>query len=297
MKATNAMIPRRTAIGIGIFLLALLAVGSVIDYPLSCALYNEANPFAMFFAAYGEYPATLGWAAAGAMLLAAHDKRHRLAGALQCAGGVLLLLIGGLMACMMPNLYLPWPPVVIVAIGLAATAGVLCAVMRLCRGADDATVRRVALVIFLTIFAEMLLVNIVKIPWGRARMRLVATDPRAYFMPWWQPGSELKSALVAVGVAAEEFKSFPSGHTANATAMMLLAVLPYIAPKLAGRQKQLFWFGFLWTCVVAFTRIIMGAHYLTDVTVGFACGFAVLLLASRLLPKPHAEPSRMIPEP
>ena len=47
-------------------------------------------------------------------------------------------------------------------------------------------------------------------------MRLVTNDPRACFMPWWQTGSSLKDTLVAAGVAGEEFKSFPSGHTGNA---------------------------------------------------------------------------------
>lgn len=64
-------------------------------------------------------------------------------------------------------------------------------------------------------------------------MRLVAADPRACFMPWWQPGQTLRNELVAAGVAAEEFKSFPSGHTANASALMLLSLLPCIRPALA----------------------------------------------------------------
>ena len=40
----------------------------------------------------------------------------------------------------------------------------------------------VAAVFLLVIFADILVVNLIKIPWGRARMRLVAVDDRAYFM-------------------------------------------------------------------------------------------------------------------
>ena len=114
-------------------------------------------------------------------------------------------------------------------------------------------------------------------------MRLVAADPRACFMPWWQPGQTLRNELVAAGVAAEEFKSFPSGHTANASALMLLSLLPCIRPALAKKRGLLFGIGFGWTCLVALSRVIMGAHYLTDTAVGFGIGLAVLAVVSRLL--------------
>ena len=76
-------------------------------------------------------------------------------------------------------------------------------------------------------------VNLIKIPWGRARMRLVAVDDRAYFMPWLQPGRSLRDMLVAAGVVVEEFKSIPSGHTANASSLMLLCLLPMLRQKIA----------------------------------------------------------------
>jgi len=48
----------------------LMIVGSFMDYPISMALYNESNPFGIFLAAYGEYPAMLGLLAAGVLLIA-----------------------------------------------------------------------------------------------------------------------------------------------------------------------------------------------------------------------------------
>ena len=72
-------------------------------------------------------------------------------------------------------------------------------VFRLARNAGHEELIRVGAALFFVIFAEIALINIVKIPWGRARMRLVANDPRACFMPWWQTGSELKDTLVAAG--------------------------------------------------------------------------------------------------
>lgn len=273
----------------------LMLVGSFTDYPLSCALYNEKNPVAMFFAAYGEAPALLGWVASGVLLFCGRDKKEKLSGLVQGIGGVLLMLGGTMMICLMPALYLPVSPIVLAAAGLLLSAGTIVLTARLARNADRDTLLRVAFAVFLAIFLELMVVNFIKIPWGRARMRLVANDPRACFMPWWQAGGTLKATLTAVGVAAEEFKSFPSGHTANAATMLLLGLIPRIRPELQKYHKQLLAFGFLWAAVVAVTRIVMGAHYLTDTTVGFAVGLlCVYGVSTAVLGK---EPAKAPPVP
>ena len=39
-------------------------------------------------------------------------------------------------------------------------------------------------------------------------MRMIVQQPFASFQPWWIIGSDMKNHLMALGVAAEEFKSF-----------------------------------------------------------------------------------------
>lgn len=111
-------------------------------------------------------------------------------------------------------------------------------------------------------------------------MRLVVSDSRAFFMPWWQIGSEVKSTLLAAGVASEEFKSFPSGHTANAATMLLLGVIPFLNPRYQRYKRWFFIVGFVWAAMVALSRIIMGAHYLTDTVVGFLIGVLCVYMIS-----------------
>ncbi|MEG0367511.1 MAG: phosphatase PAP2 family protein, partial [Coprobacillus sp.] len=94
---------------------------------------------------------------------------------------------------------------------------------------------------------------------------------------WWVIGSTMKDHLLSLGVAAEEFKSFPSGHSGNAACAMLLCVLPLLSAKLKGKENILFFIGLTFTIVVAISRIIMGAHFLTDVTVGI--GLTLLIEA------------------
>lgn len=64
-------------------------------------------------------------------------------------------------------------------------------------------------------------------------------------------------------------ESFPSGH-ANAV-FSTLGVLDKEFPKF-----KWFWFGF--ALLVAFSRVYLGLHYLSDVVVGGAIGFSIGLL-------------------
>lgn len=225
----------------------------------------------------------MGFVAAGTMLLSARNRDKRIICVLQIIAGCWFIFSGAAMAASLPKGYLNLPTAVSVVIGLFCTVLTIFGVTKLCKEADRKTVIRVATVFLLVIFADILLINIIKIPWGRARMRLVAVDDRAYFMPWWQPGKTLRDTLVAAGVASEEFKSFPSGHTANASSLMLLCLLPKLSEKLNGKQNTLFLTGFIWTCLVAASRIVMGAHYLTDTVVGFSVGLIILTVTCRIV--------------
>lgn len=287
MNEHTTFLSRRLVYGsIGVALV-LMVLGSFVDYPLSCALYNETNPFAMLFAAYGEIPATLGWVLAGSLFVCGHNRNNKILGAVQSVGGICLILLGTMMVCFMPTLYLPVSSSVLVVVGLVLSTSTIAIACHMVREADRAAVIRVGLVIFLVILCELLVVNFIKVPWGRPRMRLVANNPEAYFLPWWQFGSTLKNQLTAVGVAAEEFKSFPSGHTANAATMLLLGLIPYLMPQLHRCENAFVAFGFVWTAVVAFTRIVMGAHYLTDTVVGFLVGFLSVCLIYKAVFRLH----------
>lgn len=283
MGRVNPLPAKRVLLAAAAVLLVMLAVGSFADYPISLALYHPDNPLAGLLAGFGEYPAALGLSAAGAMLLSARNREKRLTGVLQTIAGCLSILFGGTMAAVLPTGYLDIPVWLAALIGVGCTGLTVWGMLLLCRGADRGIVLRTAGAFLLVIFADILVVNLIKIPWGRARMRLVASDARAYFMPWWQPGTELRDALVAAGVAAEEFKSFPSGHSANSSCLMLLALLPLLRPQWERRQTALFCAGFGWALVVAVSRIVMGAHYLSDTAVGLAVGLAAAAAVCHLL--------------
>lgn len=284
MNGYTPFLPRRVVYGAIGVVLALVALGTFVDYPLSFALYDESSPFATFFAAYGAIPAPLGCVAAGTLFVCGRNRDNKIWGIVQSIGGILLLLSGAILVCLIPALYMAVPPALLTGIGLILSASTILVIRRLAKGADRSAMIRVALAISLALLCQLLVVNGIKLAWGRPRMRLVTSHPEVFFVPWWQLGNALKEPLMAAGVTADEFKSFPSGHTANATTMLLLGVLPYLQPKLQKYKTVLVAFGFAWAAIVALSRIMIGAHYLTDTAVGFLVSFlSIYLICSFML--------------
>ena len=83
------------------------------------------------------------------------------------------------------------------------------------------------------------------------------------FCSWWQPFKYHEGLNILSD--SEEFKSFPSGHTTGATSSILFVLyLSLLFPKLGNKRMILFIIGCLWTFLVAFSRILVGAHFLSD---------------------------------
>ncbi len=281
---TSRLFSARTLRSLVVAIVALMVVGSFADWQISCALYDPSSPFGNFFAAFGMHPAMLGIAVAGELLIMGHSLESKSMGALQCVLGLALAAFGIYKCCTEPAKYLDVSGTLLAALGVATSAVVLLVVWRLCQEAPREELVRAGVAIGVAIGLQYLLINLViKGPWARARFRLVQSDERAYFMPWWHAGDSLRDTLAATGVDAEEFRSFPSGHTGCATALVCLGFLPCVSERLRGKERLLAGVGLVWTALVALSRIIMGAHYLTDVTMGFAIGLASILFAEWLV--------------
>lgn len=110
--------------------------------------------------------------------------------------------------------------------------------------------------------------------WGRVRFRdLLADGSYDAFTPWY----------ILNGINGN--KSFPSGHTAGAGMSYLLMLFPFVFEKFKDKKQICFWLPCMYTSIVAFTRLVMGAHYLSDVTVGGIVSFSLVLLAMAILQK------------
>lgn len=100
--------------------------------------------------------------------------------------------------------------------------------------------------------------------------------PGAKYVDWWVPFrkqyleiDKLWSPTLGHDYISEGFKSFPSGHTSEAAVMIFgLPYLSMVLPKLKGKENWLLLGGFVFTILMAFSRMTMGAHYLSDVSMG-----------------------------
>lgn len=261
----------------------MMIIGTFFDLSISKALYDQNNIFGNILAAFGEYPSSLGFVASGTMIIIGRNKEHKVKNILQIILGIWFIISGSLMAAMLPTNYLDISSILSIIIGLTCSILTILLITKLAKNTDRQTIIKLASVFIIVIFANIIIINIIKIPWGRARYRLVAVNDQAYFMPWYQPGTTLKDTLVAQGVLKEEFKSFPSGHTANASCMLLISLLPVLSSKLTNKKNILFITGIIWTCTVALSRIIMGAHYLTDTMIALLVGLIVFIFVTKLI--------------
>ena len=262
-------------------LVLFMIAGSIWDLQISKWLYpGHENSFGQFFAAFGELPAFLALTCSGALLLVYRERINAAWSALIAACGAALIVMGLVLCVHEATDNVQALPVWVALLVALFTAAISAAgVIYYARGASAKTVVRFVLTLAVVSIGTMLIINIVKVPWGRARMRLIVqTGNESYFSPWWRAGSELKKKLVAEGVSSDEFRSFPSGHTACAACAMLLALLPTLKKGAEKRIRLLYAIGCGWCAVTAFTRLHMGAHFLTDVTMAWliALGMCVL---------------------
>ena len=260
---------RRCALVVLAVLVILRVVGSFLDLQISKLLYpGHESSLGQFFAAFGELPAFLCFTCAGVLLFLIRGRLRRDWDVLFLITSALLVAFGLVMnireAC--DNVpALPAWVAILVTVFAAAVAGA--GVVLLTRQCPAKTVLRFLLTLVFVSFVTMVLINVIKVPWSRARMRLlVSTGNDTYFMPWWQLGGALRQRLVGEGISPDEFRSFPSGHTACAACAMLAILLPTLKKQWHDKERVCLIVGALWTLLVAVSRIWMGAHYLTDVT-------------------------------
>lgn len=250
-------------------LLILLLCGSLWDLKISRFLYpGHESTFGQVFAAFGELPTFVAMICSGVLFCVCGDAMKKEFRILFRAGSAVMIVLALIISVNEATENVPALPG-----WVALLANVFAAVLAsyglllLTRKCPAKTVFRFAFTMLFICVGTLALVYLAKIPWGRTRMRLIRlTGNDSYFTPWWKMGTALKDRLVADGVSAEEFHSFPSGHAACAACSWLLILLPSLNRKLRGKERLFVLIGSLWTVVVAFSRLQMGAHFLSDVT-------------------------------
>ncbi|MFW9947448.1 MAG: phosphatase PAP2 family protein [Candidatus Odinarchaeota archaeon] len=234
----------------------LATLFGIYDWEISIAVVNENSGWGNFGADYGEVPGYALIAIALATWLGSYIKnikKQKILIILAVITGVIYLLLGifdndntdislGISLIILPLMYLitTW-------------------------NKDWKSYRKVASIIsILAIINPLLLVQLIKLFWGRVRFKDLAIGP---YTPWFIPR----------GITGNF--SFPSGHAAMGWMFLPLLIIVQ-NKKIKFPLKLTLLIGIIgWGMFVAMSRVIVGAHYCSDVlfSSGFAAAITILL--------------------
>ena len=260
------------AAGAVLWLIALVFAG-IYDLDISLAIADERSAFGRFMEVAGEPPAILFTSFNFPLMMAHFLKRadrtrlHLTLAALTfvgCAGTAIFTTVK------IVNYLLDWqllsgqlPSAIAILAGILIAAAFSANALRL----PAATLAKyfdtacrcayVGIAAFVIIWAFKLL-------WGRVRFRQLEGD-LSLFTPWYLPQG------------VNGYFSFPSGHTANATVIFAVTSYFRFLPEKFRKWKPLMIAALLlWIGIAAFSRVRVGAHYLSDVLFGAAITFGIV---------------------
>lgn len=255
----------------------LLVIFAFTDLQISNAIYNSNSSFGMIFEAIGEFPAAVIATFCTVSLMLTRNKEKSVKYNLRTGGYIILLLLFALMAAMLPVKYFNGPTVLIPII---ATLYIVISyiIAKKYSSTNREELRNAAIVGVLTFVFVVITFNLVKMGLGRERYRhMIATGSFEGFSLWFTPQKLTTD---------NEFMSFPSGHSANAAIMIWITLIPTFITSLREKKNWFIGFSLLWILVVPISRIMVGAHFASDVTMGVTITLIIFaILESRYIKK------------
>ena len=163
---------------------------------------------------------------------------------------------------------------------------------------DTKTLLRTWIILMIAYYLGLAMTFIMKEIWTRPRYRLIYDGYEGYsvyelFRPWYKLGPGLAETVYPQEIiGSDDFRSFPSGHSYDSMTCILLSYIPLLNTK----QRDKPWIRSLilgitgcYAMMIAFSRILYGAHYLSDVTfgglIGIILGFIVPFIGFKIVRK------------
>ena len=282
---------------IGLLLVGFI-VGSFFDLQIDQTLYSDGNHFGLIMASFGVYPCYAGLAFIGGGLLCTTLRRKEL----PLWGKIVCYVLSALAYGM--SIYLcgrEWPSVngynipkiapISYAICAVLFGGVFVGGYAVCRKGDQKQLWCVLIAMTIIFVVALLPAGfVIKLIIHRPRYRYAVRGELTPFFNWWERFSAYKEFIstkdypiyrYGVEITKEEFKSFPSGHSGTGMIMaMFLSYAPFFFPKLKGKETFLFYGGVAFGLLMMFSRLLVGAHYLTDTCMGSLIVMVVFLVVN-----------------
>lgn len=270
----------RIAVCMAVFFAITFAIGTFFDHPIAAAVFSGGNIPALIISSLGIYVFCGAFsfyfgAALSQSLKVANDFRRVIYSAFIIFFGVIVMTIAGgslldinNLGGIFPEIRRTIPQMIIVFLFVFFPIAVLGFLLGR-RNNDPTLARRIVLI--LNCMAVMFIIyEVIKTGLPRPRFRLIQEHIDGVdFHAWYDPIKNKDELIETFGIYSDNFKSFPSGHTANA--ILSIAILPGLAavvPALRKKLKALFVAGFVFGFLVLASRMVLGAHFLSDVSCG-----------------------------
>lgn len=251
---------------------ALAVIFAFTDLNISNALINQQSGWARFLDIFGEHPAMfIAFFSANILFsLAWHESTAKKI-LMWVINGILMSLTGYMMVIMavyrMYETTLHGVQNVIAFACIIAAVVIIQILLKKVPYEKLNQFRRAALISVITVFAVNFLQNIIKEFWGRARPRELFAD-QSNFSPWYRPQHFPGS------------QSFPSGHAGNAFSTLLLVLFAEKHSKES--VKWAYAFGIFWGILIAISRVVIGAHFPSDVLFGGFNAMSLIYINSHI---------------
>ena len=287
----NTTLKRTVYLGIAVLSVILFIVGSFYDLPIAQAVYRSNHPAALVFTVIGYYVffgtfEIMTGTLCKQILNLTKSKVKRILILIVCSYTGLSTAVLGSMGLVSDSvLGLCFPDVTFtfwhsVFIGLIFLYPLVFLGMLLNgKRAEPSTVRGLLLLLCIMTVSFFGHAGFTAL-YSRPRFRITQQGLEGLnFQPWYAP---LQSASVyskTYNLKSDALRSFFSGHALDS--VLNLAIFPafsMVCTRLQKKKRELQIAALVLIPPIVFSRMVLGAHYLSDVSAGMLCGLGFVVL-------------------
>ena len=273
-------------------------IGTFTDHKIAPVLFSDSNMGALIVSTVGIYifcafyAFFFGALFSQAVNLPKENKKRTLYIVLVIVTGLIALLICGGSVLDINNLGGIFPvvqrnvPQMIIML-IAGLLPISAIGYFSCQKRSDALLAKHLLLVLSAMTVSFFLYELVKMGLPRPRYRLIAKGHEGIdFHKWYDPVKNKAELIAKHGINKDDFKSFPSGHTSNSIMnITLFPALGLVYPRLRQRSMLLLVMGLCVGIAVLLSRMVLGAHFLSDVSCGGFTASVVSAVYYRLYKK------------
>lgn len=252
-----------------VLIMILFVFFTFFDLQFSEFIVNRTSIFGQFFYMFGELPGTFVGLVSLALLTVSYPKLDKYKKLNSIVFGLMTEIMGFILSFQLVR-YLKLDVFPYSLFGLVLSTIVLYWANQLSTDIKR-NIRPYAYVGFLTMTLGILVPNLIKIIWARPRYRII--DENVMYHAWY----------IRSGIALDDnWKSFPSGHSAAATVSLIYLYLPQVFKRFKGKERTILFVILTWIFSVMISRVIRGDHYVTDTLFGSGITFLIFIYLHKL---------------